>query len=642
MVQGIRKLAAIMYTDMVGYTSVGQRNEPLALALLEEQRTLLRPILPKHNGREIKTIGDAFLIEFLSALDAVTCAYEIQKSVREFNSAVARDHRIHLRIGIHLGDVVESEGDISGDAVNVASRIESLAEDGGVCLSRQVYDHVYNKFEFPMRSLGPKALKNVISPIELFKVEMSPIEKEETPSDRFDRRRIAVLPFANISSSPADEYFSDGITDEIISTLSKISGLKVIARTSVIGYKTAQKKVSEIAGELQVGTVLEGSVRKAGDKLRISVQLIDTRTSDHLWSESYDRDLKDIFAIQSEIAKMVAEVLSVKLLSEEKEIIERGVVDPEAFALYLKGRFYWNERTAEGIEKALACFKRAVERDSKFALAYVGIADCHHVLIIHGHISASEGSRIVQKNLKKALELDEKLSEARATLGVLHDEAWRWEEAEKEFTRAIELNPSYATARHWYSNHLSFLGRLDEALRQIAKARELDPLSAQIETVEGLTLYWNREYDSAINIATSVLQKYPNFPTALQLLFWTKVIKHQLAEAEGMLPAFRKLFGENITAQLALTNQLAAVGKRKEALATLLEIQKSKDGHYVDPEIVAEVYIHLNDKNRALEWLGKGFDQKASGMLSLKVEPIYDSLRSETLFQEILERMGLS
>src|SRR4029077_16339 len=279
---------AIMFTDMIGYTALGQRNESLSLALVEEQRKLIRPILNRHNGREIKTMGDASLVEFASALEAVECAFAVQEAIREFNTSAPVDHRLHLRIGVHLGDIVESEADISGDAVNVASRIEPLAEDGGVCISRQVYDHVHNKLAMPLASLGVKTLKNVSAPIEVYKIVMPWDAKGAVSTSEHDTRRIAILPFANISPDPSDEYFSDGMTDELIAVLSKISGLRVVARTSAMRFKGEKAGANRIGQELRVGSLIEGSVRKYKNRVRITVQLVDTQSEEDLWTETYD------------------------------------------------------------------------------------------------------------------------------------------------------------------------------------------------------------------------------------------------------------------------------------------------------------------------------------------------------------------
>jgi TolB-like protein len=295
-----------MYTDIVGYTALGQRNETLALALVEEQGRLMRPIFKRHNGREIKTMGDAFLVEFPSALDAVRCAYYIQRATREFNISLSDERRLHLRVGIHLGDVVESQGDISGDAVNVASRIESVAADGGICLTRQIYDYVQNKFELSMKSLGMRVLKNVSSPVEVFKMDMPWDEEKVMPPTHLDKRRIAVLPFANMSPDNADEYFADGMTEELITVLSKIGGLRVVARTSAMRFKGEKATVSRIGQELGVGSLTEGSVRRSINRVRITIKLIDTRSEEQLWAETYDRELQDIFSVQSDIAQQVA------------------------------------------------------------------------------------------------------------------------------------------------------------------------------------------------------------------------------------------------------------------------------------------------------------------------------------------------
>src|SRR5487761_1206333 len=304
-----RRLAAIMFVDLVDYTRLSQKNESVAIRLLYEERKLLRTAFAQYSGKEIKTIGDGFLVEFSSALDAVRCAVAIQSSVRQRNVSSETGESIQVRIGIHVGDVVHSEdNDILGDTVNVASRIEPLAEPGGICISDAVYNHLRNKIENPMISLGRIQLKNVELSMEVFKVVVTPWQRgSEAPGEparalKLDDRRIAVLPMTNMSGE-SDEYFSDGMTEELISTISTISGLHVISRTSVMKYKNSNKSVPEIGRELNVGSILEGSVRKAKNQVRITVQLINAGTDEHVWSQTYDRDFVNIFEIQSNIAK---------------------------------------------------------------------------------------------------------------------------------------------------------------------------------------------------------------------------------------------------------------------------------------------------------------------------------------------------
>jgi adenylate cyclase len=307
-----------MFTDMAGYTALGQENEHASLELLEGHRQLLRPLFSKHAGREIKTMGDAFLVEFHSALEATLCAIDIQSTVHSRN--LERGEKLQVRVGIHVGDVVHQGNDVLGDAVNIASRIEPLAMPGGICLSEQVHDQIRNKVPYQLIKIQAGPLKNVRERFDVYKVVL-PWDRSDAgaeTSPRLDRRRVAVLPFVNISPDPADEYFADGMTEELISTMSRIRGLSVIARASVMGYKGGQKKISDVAKELEVGTVLEGSIRKAGNRLRITVQLIDSQTSDHRWAESYDRELRDVFAVQSEISKTVAEALEVQFMTEDR------------------------------------------------------------------------------------------------------------------------------------------------------------------------------------------------------------------------------------------------------------------------------------------------------------------------------------
>src|SRR3989442_14028766 len=335
-----------MFTDMVDYTTMSEKNEALALTLLEEHRQLLRPVFARHGGREVKTIGDGFLVEFPSALEAVRSALEIQQLMCKRNQSVPSERKMLLRVAVHLGDVEHRDGDVYGDAVNIASRIQSLADPGGICITQQVFDHVRNNEESRTVALGQNQLKNVQITTEVYTVLPTADGTGLTKGDALELRRVAALPLAILSSDQQDEYFADGLTEEIINTLSSIPGLRVIARTSVMRYKQVNKSVSEIGRELKVGTILEGSVRKAGGRLRISVQLIDVGSEAPIWAQKYDRELEDVFKIQTDIAERVAEALKVQLLREDKKLIEdKAPEDVGAYVLYLRGRDYRSKRT---------------------------------------------------------------------------------------------------------------------------------------------------------------------------------------------------------------------------------------------------------------------------------------------------------
>jgi TolB-like protein/class 3 adenylate cyclase/Flp pilus assembly protein TadD len=605
-----------MFTDMVGYTALGQRNESISLALVEEQRKLIRPIIRRHNGTEIKTIGDSFLVEFHSALDSVRCSYDIQRAAREFNISLPEENRIRLKIGVHLGDVLESKGDISGDAVNVASRIEALAEDGGVCLTRHVYDHVQNKFELPLESMGVRMLKNVKAPIEVYRIVLPWVGTKTIPSEFFDKRRIAILPFANISASPADEYFADGMTEELIATMSRIGGLKVIARTSVMGYKGGQKKISEVAKELEVGTVLEGSVRKAGERLRITVQLIDSQTSDHMWAESYDRELRDVFAVQSDIAKTVAEALKVQLLSSERTLIEKKqAVDPEAYALYLKGRYFWNERTRENVDKAIKYFERVVKMDPGFAQGYSGLADCYNIMLDYSWMNPSLAGDLAKGFSEKAIAIDDNLAEAHSSLALtLSNHFWDFASSEKELKRAIELRPNYAPAFHWYGVLLFQLGRQEEAHSMVLRALDLDPYSRAVNMVVANSLAMLGEKPAAFDRYKELVELHPDFAA---LRFWKSQVHAWLSEYEAAIDEAKKAVDIDKTPliRLNLAWVYAVAGKKQEATKILDDVLSRVGREYVPPVPIGEVELALGRMDEGFRWLQKGLDERDSNLL---------------------------
>ena len=632
-----------MYTDMVGYTALGQRDESLSLALVEEQRKLIRPILARHNGREVKTMGDAFLVEFPNATDSVRCAYDIQRAIREFNLALASDKRIHLKIGIHLGEVVVSQGDISGDAVNVASRIHPLAEDGGVCLTRQVYDQVLNKTELRMTSIGAKPLKNVGVPIEVYRMEM-PWEEPTPPKEAvvLPRDRIAILPFANMSPDPNDEYFADGMTEELISTTSSIAGLTLIARTSVMGYKGTTKKVEEIGKELSVGTLLEGSVRKSGNRLRITAQLIDVQSQGHLWAQSYDRELDDIFKIQDDIAGKIAEALRVRLVATQ-EPVRKQTENIEAYTLYLKGRSLWNRRDKEGVLESLKLFQEAVKTDPGYARAYSGLADAYYIAASHGFMERADGLAKSKEAVTKALELDDTLAEAHASLGInLHGDL-RYEEAQRELRRAIELNPSYASAHHWYSMCLSAMGRTKEGIEEMEKARELDPLSQVITLNVAAGNLVSGRLDEAITIYDKLIENEPTYPNA----YWARavcfMIRGMKEKAYADVEAGNKLTpDEEDTNKLSLAFLYAWFGEREKALPLIEELIPKVGKSSVSEASIASCYAVLGDRDDFFKWVDKAISAKSIELSSLRApNPIYDKMREDPRFPEIFKKLGL-
>jgi TolB-like protein len=645
LVQGKRKLAAIMYTDMVGYTALGQSDESLSLALVEEQRKLLRPIFNKHNGREIKTMGDGFLVEFTNALEAVRCAYDAQRASREFNISQPAEQRIRLRIGLHLGDVLESQGDISGDAVNVASRIQSLAEEGGVCVTRQVYDQVQNKFELPLMSMGSKTLRNVRAPLEVYSMAM-PWQKQQTQTaTELDLTRVAVLPFANMSPDPNDSYFADGITEEIISTLSGVSGLSVISRTSVMGYKGTTKKAKEIGNELEVGSILEGSFRKAGNKIRITTQLIAVNNDRHVWAQSYDRSLDDVFAVQTDIAKQVSDALRVRILAPEMDRIDKKPTEnTKAYALYLQGRSYWNKRGVEDAQKASEYFKQSIVEDPHFALGYVGIADCDLILEYNWKLETEGGRKRTKSMIIQALEIDPDLAEVHATKGLMHLHDLSLTQAEEEFRKAIELKPSYATAHQWFSQLLFAESRWKEALEHVEKAVELDPLSPIINANHAAYYDNTRDYPKALDLYKKTLELDPNFANGhfeIAGVYWKlKRVDDAKREAQRALELLRGSFPQ---AAKSVEAMAAYFGDDRENLRKLIPELESHAEEPVSLGLtdIAGLLFHLGETEKGFRLLEQALAKKEFNLLYLNTNEMFDGIRSDERYLSIMKRLGL-
>jgi len=458
-----------------------------------------------------------------------------------------------------------------------------------------------------------------------------------------NRKSIAVLPFKNLSSSKDDEYFSDGIAEDIRTQLSNIADLKVISQQGVLRYKNSDKSITEIGKELGVATVLEGSVQHAGSQVRINAQLIDASDESHIWADKYDKEMTQIFSIQSEVAQKIAEMLRAKLLPSEKDRIERKpTANTDAYQLYLKGRFYWNKRTASDLEKSIGYFKQAIEKDSFYALAYAGLASTYGVLNEYSGLKSSEYMPMAESLAKKALELDSTSAEAHAVLGLCKtDYEWDWVGGENHYKCAIKLNPGYATAHHWYSLHLSFVGRFDEAMKEIKIAQELDPLSLVINTVVGVTFSAYGQHDKAIDQHKKTLELDPNFALALLNLGFIFDLQNRFDEAIVELKKVRSIVGDKPYGLPGLGLAYAHAGKKIEALKILDTLFNfSRQGYSVSSGI-ALVYSGLGNKDKAFEWLDRAYRERDYRLCRMKSEPMWDDLRSDPRFFDLLKKIGL-
>jgi serine/threonine protein kinase/TolB-like protein len=453
---------------------------------------------------------------------------------------------------------------------------------------------------------------------------------------------IAVLPLANLSGDPQQEYFADGMTDALIAELGQIGSLRVISRTSVMQYKGAKRPLPQIAKELNVDAVIEGSVLRSGDRVRITAQLIGAVPERHLWARNYERDVRDVLSLQGEIARTIADEVKANVtLDVQARLARARPVNHEANELYLKGRYLWNQRTPEGLRKSVECFQQALEKDPGYALAYAGLADSHLNLGSNGVLPPKEAYPRARAAALKALELDDSLAEPHATLGmVMYDCDWDYPAAEREFQRALELNPHYANAHHWYGFLLLTMGRLDEATTAIKRARQLDPLSPRINANVGLFLYLTRHYDEAIEELSKALELDPNHARTYDYLGWAYLQKGMYKEAVQAAQKGASLRGES-PGWVAGLGRAYERGGIRAAKRFELETSKASTTHgYPRGEDFARLYAFLDQKDRAFEWLEKGSEERTVMPLYLRLDPQLDVLRSDPRFQYLLRRMN--
>jgi adenylate cyclase len=681
-----RKLAAIMFTDMVGYSALSQRDDKLALELLEEHRELRRKIFPEFNGAEIKTIGDAFLVEFQSALEAAQCAIEIQRALAKRNADVPPDRRIEVKIGIHIGDVVHRGGDVYGDGVNIASRIEPLAGAGGICVSMDVERQIRNALEARFEKLAPTELKNISVTMDLFRIvlpweqsakaerknaELSAPSRSvqasrlawigaivlavvgagwwlahqsgkqvaSSPRVSIPEKSIAVLPLVNTSGDPGNDYFSDGLSEELIAVLAKIPGLKIIGRSSSFLFKGKSEDSRTIGEKLGVANLLEGSVRKQGERVRIVAELINAADGRELWSDTYDRELKDVFAVQSEIAVAVTDQLKIKLLgASAKSDAAPSNDNLAAYNALQQGTFYLRLSTEEGTRKATEFYGEAIRLDPNYALAHANLSSAWRQLGATwlGGTEANEAYAKARNEAHVALSLAPNLSAAHEALGfVLLTPDLDFAGADAEFRKAEKLAPADAAPKNARSYSFAAEGRLAEAENLGRQALTLDPLGVTRYLNLARILIGGGRYDEAEAALGKARALQPAaarqhvYLTIIDILRGNTAAALQDAQLEP--PGFWRDYA------LALATQ--GQGDRAAADAALQKLihEDAVNG----PFQIAAVYGLRNEPDKMFEWLDRAYTARDSGLTQLLVTPFILTYKNDPRFAAFCQKLKL-
>ena len=538
----MRQLSAIMFTDMVGFTALMQDDEHRAKSVRDRHRDTLRQSIEKHGGETVQFYGDGTLSVFGSAIDAVASAVAAQRALQQ-------DPSIPVRMGLHIGDIDRDEDGVYGDGVNVAARIEGLSAPGAVMVSGKVFDEIKNHPELPATALGEFDLKNVRRPVRVFAITAPGlvVPDAESMATRTGppKKSIAVLPFVNMSADPENEFFSDGISEELINALTRVEGLQVTARTSSFAFRDKNKDVREIGQKLGVSAVLEGSVRKSGNRVRITAQLIDTSDGYHIFSNVYDRVLEDIFETQDEISlKIVHELRATLPENGENPSLVRPVTEQsEAYDAYLKGMYCWNQWTPDSARQAIDHFQRAIELDPDFARAWGAMARAHTYLAAMGRSTqCGEAYGCANEAAEKAIELDSEIEDSHVAVALVrlfHD--WDFPAAETSFLRAMAINPDSVDVLHGYSLYLQAVGRADEAVAVLERAAKLDPLNLPVLDYLGKAQMACGRYDEARAQFDRVLELDPEFRSALEGKGWTYLHEGGLDDAIDTFERLRKL-----------------------------------------------------------------------------------------------------
>jgi TolB-like protein/Tfp pilus assembly protein PilF/class 3 adenylate cyclase len=690
------EIGHVLFIDIVGYSKllINEQSEQLQ-KLKEIARGTEQFRRAQAEGKLLRLpTGDGGALVFRTNPEApVLCAMEIARALKDYP-------KLRVRMGIHSGPVNEisdlnEQANIAGAGINVAQRVMDCADAGHILLSKHVAEdleqyprwqpllhdlgecevkhgaraHVFNLYteelgnpEVPekFRTAGPAAtarrksasLKRKLTGAAIliliaiafggFLLWQRAKTKTSGVTSPSLEKSIAVLPFENASHDTETEYLSDGISEALINSLSELPQLRVIARSTAFRYKGKQVEPQAVGRELKVQTVLMGIVRQLGDRLNVQVDLVDTTTGAQLWGQEYERKLVDVIAVKQALVREVTEKLRLKPTGEQQQrLTQRDTSNPEAYQFYLRGRYYWNKRTPANVRKAMEQFQQAADEDPNYALAYVGLADCYLLQEDYVGIPAGESYPKAKAFAERALQLDSSLAEAHTSLAYAYTSLWEWEQAEEAFKRSINLNPNYSTAPHWYSIHLLSLGRIAEAMTEIKRAHELDPLSAVIGTT--LTYAYTAKGDVNASVAQckAVIDLDPNYPRAHEYLGLGYLKQGHHSEAIAELQKAVELSGGDRRPLRDLGYGYAFSGRRAEALAVLKELEGKYEQHEAIGQDFAAVYAGLGEKDQAFAWLEKDF-QARSGLLAwIRWAPPFDSLRSDPRCADLLRRMGL-
>jgi adenylate cyclase len=634
-----RQLACIMFTDVVGYTKLMGEDEGKAFEILKKNRDIHKPIIERYGGRFIKELGDGMLCTFSSVTDSVLAAADIQ-------TACKADNSYSLRIGLHLSEVVFENNDVFGDGVNIAARIQSIANEGGILISETVQKSLSNKKGIETRLRGHEMLKNVKEGINLYEVLITN-EYVVLPMHRKDKEQqtpqteksIAVLPFRNLSRDPEQEYFSDGIAEEIIVTLSNIENLKVIGRSTSFQFKGGAIPVMEIGKMLGVATILEGSVRRMGSTVRITAELINIADGRQLWADRYDRELKDIYEIQDDIAGNIAKKLKVQFFEDETKSIP---VKMEAYELLLKGRFYV-EKYIEGFEKAVACFTRAIEIDPNYGEAYCELARVNFLLTMNLFIKPREGFERAKYYAEKALILNKELGAAHYLLGQINFWFnWDFVKSKREFEIAENCTDSFyftgVVIDPWYRAFV--LGDYETAIKSIQKILETDPLSFYLQFQLGYLYILSKQFEPGREIFNKMLAIVPEFSEAERILAYSYLLDNDNETALLHSRKAAKMAQGMGWAQNLYIITLAKAGYHEEARKELAEWLNLKGPLNISPLGLGIIYSHLGELDKAFEYFNEALEYRDIWAISFKYDPEYDHLRSDPRFQALIDRIS--